>query len=64
LTVKILILAGGTREGSFDRRLARAAAAEARAQGADVTPFELAAGLLDKRIARPIEVASGLYPGK
>jgi NAD(P)H-dependent FMN reductase len=41
LPVKILFLAGSTREGSFNRRLARAAAAEARAQGGDVTHIEL-----------------------
>jgi NAD(P)H-dependent FMN reductase len=41
LTVEILVLAGSTREGSFNRRLAHAAAAEARAQGAGVTHIEL-----------------------
>jgi chromate reductase, NAD(P)H dehydrogenase (quinone) len=41
LPVKILFLAGSTRKGSFNRRLARAAAAEARDQDADVTHIEL-----------------------
>ena len=42
MTVKILILAGSTREGSFNRRLACAAAAQARAQGAEITLVDLA----------------------
>lgn len=42
MTVKILIMAGSTREGSFNGRLAHAAAAQARAQGANVTPVDLA----------------------
>lgn len=41
LPVKTLFLAGSTREGSFNRRLARAAATQARAKGADVTHIEL-----------------------
>ena len=39
---KLLIFAGSTREHSFNRRLAAAAANLARAAGADVTHIELA----------------------
>ncbi len=38
---KLLIFAGSTRQNSFNRRLARAAADLARASGADVTQLEL-----------------------
>ena len=38
---KLLIFAGSTRQHSFNRRLANAAAAMARAEGADVTHIEL-----------------------
>ena len=40
--MKLLIFAGSTRQHSFNRRLAHAAAAMARAEGADVTHIELA----------------------
>lgn len=39
--MKLLIFAGSTRQGSFNRRLAHATAALARAAGADVTHIEL-----------------------
>ncbi len=38
---KLLIFAGSTRQNSFNRRLAHAAAALARAEGAEVTHIEL-----------------------
>jgi len=38
---KLLVFAGSTRQLSFNRRLANAAAAMARAEGADVTHIEL-----------------------
>ena len=41
MTPKILIFAGSSREGSYNLKLARAAAAEARAEGAQVTQIEL-----------------------
>jgi len=40
--MKLLIFAGSTRQNSFNRKLAHAAAAMARASGADVTHLELA----------------------
>jgi len=40
--MKILVFAGSTRQQSFNRRLARAAAAEARDAGAEVSHIELA----------------------
>jgi chromate reductase, NAD(P)H dehydrogenase (quinone) len=40
--MKLLIFAGSTRQGSFNRRLAATAAAMGRASGADVTHLELA----------------------
>ncbi len=40
--MKLLIFAGSTRQNSFNRRLAHAAAALARAQGAEVSHIELA----------------------
>ena len=39
--MKLLVFAGSTRAGSWNRKLARAAAAIARDQGADVTHLEL-----------------------
>ncbi len=39
---KLLIFAGSTRQASFNRQLAQAAAAQARAAGVDVTLIELA----------------------
>lgn len=39
---KLLIFAGSTRQASFNRKLAHAAAAQARAAGVDVTLIELA----------------------
>ncbi len=39
---KLLIFAGSTRQGSFNRKLAHAAADQARASGAEVTLLELA----------------------
>ena len=39
---KLLIFAGSTRQASFNRKLAHAAASQARAAGADVTLVELA----------------------
>ena len=39
---KLLIFAGSTRQASFNRKLAHAAAAQARAAGAEVTLIELA----------------------
>jgi len=39
--MKLLVFAGSTRAGSWNRKLARAAAAMARAAGADVTHLEL-----------------------
>ena len=40
--MKLLIFAGSTRQNSFNRRLAAAAAVQAREAGADVTHIELA----------------------
>ena len=40
--MKLLIFAGSTRQNSFNRKLAHAAAAMARASGAEVTHLELA----------------------
>ncbi len=40
--MKLLVFAGSTRQNSYNRQLARAAAAMARASGAEVTHLELA----------------------
>jgi chromate reductase len=40
--MKLLVFAGSTRQNSYNRQLARAAAAMARANGAEVTHLELA----------------------
>ncbi len=40
--MKLLVFAGSTRQNSYNRQLARAAAAMARARGAEVTHLELA----------------------
>lgn len=41
MTTKIGIIAGSTRQGSYNRRLARIASADAREAGADVTDIDL-----------------------
>jgi chromate reductase len=60
-SLRLLIVSGSERAGSFNRRLARVAAARARASGADVTEFDLRA------LALPVydgdvEAASGVPP--
>ena len=41
MSVKLLVMAGSTREGSYNRALAACAAADARDAGADVTEIDL-----------------------
>lgn len=41
MTAKLLVIAGSTREGSYNRALAACAAEDARAAGADVTEIDL-----------------------